>query len=425
MNPAYTERELRQILADCRPWIAVCDAACAPLVQRLAAESGIRHVVALDGVTQAWLAHWTTGIPLTPPEPDALGMIQYTGGTTGRPKGVMLTHRAIATNVAQREAWLPTRDGDRFLCMMPLFHSFALAMNLYQALACAGAMIILPRYRPDWVVAALAAERITVLPAGATVFIGLLGYPPVASADWRHLRVCYSGASALPAAVLRRWQALTGTPVYEGYGQTEAGPILTYNAPHIPLKPGRVGLPLPWTEVQVVDVATGLPLTGPDQPGEIRARGPQIMLGYWKRAEETAAALRDGWLYTGDIGAFDSDGHLAILDRRKDMVITGGYNVYPREVEDVLLSHEAVQEAACFGVPDDYRGEVLHAHVVIRHPGVGVEALLAHCHGNLARYKVPAVLAIVPAIPKTVVGKIDKVALRSEASGSQSVPPPA
>ena len=405
MNPAYTERELREILCDCRPVLAVCDAHCAELVGRLAAETGIRHVVVMG-------AFGRDDTDLSLPDPDTLGMIQYTGGTTGRPKGVMLTHRAIATNVLQREAFLPTREGDRFLCIMPLFHFFALAMNLYQALVCAGTLVILPRYRPDWVVSALQTERITVLPAGATVFTGLLGYDGFANADLTQLRVCYSGASALPAEILRRWQDRTGAPIFEGYGQTEAGPILTYNSPLFPMKPGRVGMKLPGTEVQVVDVTTGQPL-GVGQSGEIRARGPQIMLGYWERPEETAATLRDGWLHTGDIGAFDADGHLAILDRLKDMVITGGYNVYPREVEDVLLMHPAVLEAASFGMPDAYRGELVHARVVLAR-AVPVETLLAHCRANLAAYKVPASLTVVDTIPRTSVGKIDKVALRRD-----------
>jgi long-chain acyl-CoA synthetase len=405
INPAYTERELGAIFDDCRPHLAVASKGCAQLVGRFVPEVIVPMLA--DGAATlppAWL-----------PDPAALGMIQYTGGTTGRSKGVMLTHGAIAANVEQREALLPTRPGDRFLCIMPLFHSFAMAMNLYQALYCAGCLVILPRYRPDWVVAALAAERISVLPAGATVFTGLLGYEGFASADLSHLRVCYSGASALPAEILRRWHAATGTTIYEGYGQTEAGPILTYNSPLLPVKPGRVGVPLPDTEVQVVDLATGQTVLPAGEPGEVRARGPQIMLGYWQNPQETAQALRDGWLYTGDIGVFDADGHLAIVDRRKDMVITGGYNVYPREVEEVLLLHPSVHEAAVFGVPDAYRGEVLYAHIVPKGV-VDMAALLEHCRANLVKYKIPAVIRIVDAIPRTTVGKIDKAALRSAES---------
>jgi long-chain acyl-CoA synthetase len=398
MNPAYTARELCEILTDCQPHLAVCDPASAALVCGL--DLGIPHII------EASLT--PSDSPLTPPDPDAIGMIQYTGGTTGRPKGVMLTHRAIATNVAQREAFLPTQQGDRFLCMMPLFHSFALAMHLYQSLWCAGTLVILPRYRPDWVTEALTQERITVLAAGPTVFTGLLGYESFTPNP--ELRVCYSGSAALPEAILRRWTTLTGAPIYEGYGQTEAGPILTYNAPHFPMKPARVGRPLPDTTVQIVDVATGKVLP-PGEAGEIRARGPQIMSGYWQRPDETAATLRDGWLYTGDIGAFDEGGDLAILDRRKDMVITGGYNVYPREIDEVLLLHPAVAEAAAFGVPDAYRGEVVHAHIV-PHAPVTIEALLDHCRANLARYKIPAQITLVDTIPKTPVGKVDKAALK-------------
>jgi long-chain acyl-CoA synthetase len=322
----------------------------------------------------------------------------------------MLTHRAVATNVAQREAFLPTLPGDRFLCMMPLFHSFAMAMNLYQALWCAGALVILPRYRPDWVLSAMDEERITVLPAGATVFIGLLGFEGMAHARFPALRACYSGASSLPADVIRRWHERTGCFIHEGYGQTEAGPILTYNSPHFVSKPGSVGLPLPRTEVQLVDLVTGTRVVGLEESGEIRARGPQLMRGYWQRSEETSQALREGWLYTGDIGRFDADGHLFIVDRKKDMIITGGYNVYPREVDDVLMMHPAVHEAATVGVPDDYRGECVVSHVVAR--GIDEATLLVHCRENLARYKVPVAIHLVEGLPRTSVGKIDRARLR-------------
>ena len=417
MNPAYTARELGDALRDAACTIALCDSQAAATVRSLGLPL---RVVEFDQPTPVWVQQWDVidarELVGLLPDPEALGMIQYTGGTTGRSKGVMLSHRAVATNVAQREAFLPTLTGDRFLCMMPLFHSFAMAMNLYQALCCAGSLVILPRYRPDWVLSALDEERITVLPAGATVFIGLLGFEGMASARMPALRACYSGASSLPAEVIRRWHERTGCFIHEGYGQTEAGPILTYNSPHFASKPGAVGLPLPQTEVQIVDLETGTRVLCQGESGEIRARGPQLMRGYWQRPEETSQALRDGWLHTGDIGRFDAQGHLFIVDRKKDMIITGGYNVYPREVDEVLMLHASVHEAATVGVPDDYRGECVVSHVVAA--GVDEATLIAHCRENLARYKVPVAIRFVQALPRTTVGKIDRASLRRSTSES-------
>jgi long-chain acyl-CoA synthetase len=217
----------------------------------------------------------------------------------------------------------------------------------------------------------------------------------------------------LAAATLARWRDAVGAPVYEGYGQTEAGPVLTFNPVRGPIKPGTVGVPVPLTEIEVVDVETGEEVLPSGQCGEIRARGPQVMRGYRNQPEETAQALRGGWLYTGDIGEFDADGYLSIRDRKKEMAIVGGYNVYPREVEDVLLAHADVAEAAVVGRPDPYRGEILVAHVVL-HPGATPDAdtLLGHCRERLARYKLPAQWHFAPALPKTPANKTDKNALR-------------
>lgn len=415
VNADYTPRELGQILADSQPHLIVTRPELAAGVRAALPPGCSAGWIVLPEDPADWLATWTgaSGEPPAPSviDPDAVALLQYTGGTSGLPKGVELTHRQLATNIAQRERVLPSVDGDRVLCMMPLFHSFAMAMGLFLAAYARGTLVILPRYRPDWVIEAIADHAITVLPAGPTVFRGLLAALGDHGGKLGSLRVCYSGSAALSADTLQRWEARTGCHIYEGYGQTEAGPILTYNSPSFPMKPGRVGVALPDTEVQVVDLDTGRIVLPPGESGEVRARGPQIMQGYWQRPEETAAALRDGWLYTGDIGVFDADGHLAILDRRKEMVITGGYNVYPREVDDVLLLHPAVQEAAAFGVPDAYRGEVVHAHVVLRGEAT-VDDLLAHCRANLAAYKIPVSLRIVAAIPKTKIGKIDKAALK-------------
>jgi long-chain acyl-CoA synthetase len=330
---------------------------------------------------------------------------------------VNLTHRAIATNVAQREALLPTRQGcERILCVTPLCHSYATAMGLYLAAYCAGTLVILSKYSPDMALKTLVSERITIFPGSPTIFVGLMAHPDFATTDFSALRICYSGSAALPAATLAQWESRVRCKIYEGYGQTEAGPVLTFNAVGRDTRPGSVGVVLPRTEIEIVDVESGRTVLNRGEAGEIRARGPQIMAGYRNAPDETAQALRDGWLHTGDIGAIEEDGTLTIRGRKKEMVIVGGYNVFPREVEDVLLSFPGVREAAVVGVPDSYRGESVRAFVIPA-KGVAVDqaSLLAHCGQNLARYKVPASIELRSELPKTVVGKIDKVALRAEA----------
>jgi long-chain acyl-CoA synthetase len=287
-------------------------------------------------------------------------------------------------------------------------------MCLHLAAYCRGALVVLPRYRPELVLDALARERITVFPGGPTLFTGLLGYPDFAARRFPQLRVSYSGSAPLAEETLRRWEHATSCPILEGYGQTEAGPVLSFNPQDGVRKPGSVGVAVPLTEIQIVDTVSGTTILPAGEQGEIRARGPQIMVGYRNLPDETAATLRDGWLYTGDIGEFDGDGYLFIRDRKKDMAIVGGFNVYPREIDEVLYAHADILEAAAVGVPDAYRGEVIKAFVVPR-PGraPAPEELLDYCRANLARYKVPASIEIVAALPKTPVGKIDKKALRA------------
>ncbi len=418
LNPLYAPRELDLMLRDAAPCVLVVDAALEATVAPLAHAAGVAQVIALGQggrLLDAWRAD---GIDLRDlPNAKELALLQYTGGTTGRPKGVNLTHGAIATNVAQREALLPMRGGERILCMMPVSHSYGMAMGLFLAAYCAGALVLLARYVPEDVLAAVEGERITVFPGSPTVFTGLMAHPRFAATDWSTVHTCYSGASALPEETLRRWRAAVGAPVYEGYGQTEAGPILSFNPVQGAVKSGSVGIALPQTEIQIVDVETGTRVLPCGERGEIRARGPQIMQGYRNLPEETAQTLRQGWLYTGDIGEFDAEGYLYIRDRKKDMLIVGGYNVYPREVEEVLVMHPAVLDAAVVGVGDDYRGELPVAYVALR-PGARAddEELMAHCRANLARYKVPAVVRVVDALPRTSVAKIDKKTLRQWAA---------
>jgi long-chain acyl-CoA synthetase len=419
LNPIYTARELAQILADAEPTVVLYDSALAATVAPLLDRLEIASALAL-GPGARRLDAWRDAASDMPalPRPDDRATLQYTGGTTGRAKGVELTHRAVATNVAQREGLLPTRpDCERLLCAMPLFHVYAVSMALHLTAYCRGTLVILPRYRPDAVLTALVDETITIFPGSPTIFTGVMAHERFADTDFSRLRLCYSGSAALPEETLRRWQAATGCPVYEGYGQTEAGPVLTFNPVGRPVRPGSVGIPVPATEIAIVDTDAGTRVLGIGESGEIRARGPQLMSGYRNLPQETAETLRDGWLYTGDIGELDADGWLHIRERKKDMAIVGGYNVYPREIDEVLYMHPDVLEAAAIGVPDAYRGEVIQAFVVAR-PGTAPDgaALIAHCARNLAKYKVPTAIALVASIPKTTVGKIDKKELRNMAT---------
>ncbi|MFY0478578.1 AMP-binding protein [Achromobacter marplatensis] len=414
LNPLYTARELEFILRDAQPGLLVADGPSAAVAAPLATALGIRLV--MEDEARAWMepAPDMAATPLDDVASQAPALLQYTGGTTGQPKGVILGRDAIATNVFQRELALPTRYGaDSVLCAMPLFHSYGMAMGLFLAASAAATLVLLPRYRPDDVCDAVERERITLFPGSPTIYTGLLAHARFALTDWSSVRVCYSGSAPLAEEVHRRWEAAVGAPIYEGYGQTEAGPILTYNGPS-GTRHGSVGTPVACTEVQVVDLESGTVVLPPGQRGEIRARGPQIMQGYLARPDATAESLRDGWLYTGDIGEFAEDGFLYIRDRKKDLVISGGYNIYPREVDEVLYLHPDVAEAAAVGWPDSYRGEVIRAFVVLR-PGAAVDeaGLIAHCQSNLARYKVPTVISILDALPYTSANKVDKKALRA------------
>ena len=370
LNPLYTKREIDEIVADADP------------------------AAVLTGVS---LSRGESG---KLPDPDSLALLQYTGGTTGKAKGVNLTHRSIAINVLQRETLLPTAmDRERILCAMPLFHSYAMAMGLFLAANCRGTLVVMEKYHPQLLLELIRKERITIFPGSPTLFNGLMAHPDFARTDWSSVHTCYSGSAALPEETLKRWEAAVGAPVFEGYGQTEAGPVLTFNAVRLPRKAGSVGIPGPLTEIRI-------------EEGEILARGPQIMQGYRNRPQETAEALKDGWLHTGDMGEFDADGYLYIRGRKKDMVIVGGYNVYPREVEEVLGSHPAVAEAAVVGGPDAYKGECLHAYVVLRTP-IEENSLMEFCKEHLAPYKIPATLEFMDALPKTSVGKLDKLPLKA------------
>ena len=423
LNPAYTTSELAPMLADAAPAAIVFDSAIASTVRPLLESIGARPFEVGQAARRltAWRDRPELADQLPLPDPDSLSTLQYTGGTTGRAKGVDLTHRAVAVNVAQREALLPTAiDDERVLAITPLFHVYAVSMGLYLAANCRATLVVVARYRPEAVLEAISRHRITLLGASPTILVGLMGSEAFGSTDLGSLRLCFSGSSALPEETLRRWEATTGCPVAEGYGQSEAGPVLAFNPRHGVRKVGSVGVAVPQTEIEIVDVESGAGPLPVGAVGEIRARGPQVMRGYRNLAAETAEALRDGWLYTGDIGELDRDGYLTIRGRKKEMVIVGGYNVYPREVEEALCTHPSVREAAVVGVPDAYRGEALVATVVLAggDPTTG-DALLEHLAARLVRYKLPRDIHLMAELPKTSIGKVDKARLRDEVLRAQ------
>ena len=416
LNPLYTRREAAYILNDAAPVATIHDADAST---RLGSIEGAGILVPATGAGFAvTAAGGGDTLPRPLPNPDSMATLQYTGGTTGYPKGVNITHRQMSVNIAQREAILPTApDGETVVCVMPLFHVFAVSMCLHLACYCRGRLVVLPKYHPATLCETMENEDVTILPAGPTIYNDLLSYDGFRQTRLARLAWCYSGSAPLPEETLRRWEDATGCFILEGYGQTEAGPVLTYNPANGVRKPGSVGIPLAHTEIEIVDPESGVTTLPAGQPGEIRARGPQIMTGYRNLPDETAAALRDGWLYTGDIGEFDDDGYLFIRDRKKDMAIVGGYNVFPREIEEVLHTHPAVSEAAALGLPDARYGETIHAWVTLkRGVSCAAEELIAHCEANLARYKVPGSIRPVDALPKTTVGKIDRNALRRQAA---------
>ena len=420
LNALYTARELHYMLQDCAPHLLIVDDALEEKVRPLMTElSGCKLILAsqIIDLLPSWCGDAQT-ITLEDlyPQTGALALLQYTGGSSGFPKGVNLSHRSISTNISQREGLLPVGRGtERVLCVMPLFHSYAMAMGLFLCAYSGNTLVVLPRYHPERVLEALAAHRITIFPGSPTIFTGLMACTAFAGSDWRSVHTCYSGSAALQAETMQRWQKATGAPIYEGYGQTEAAPILTFNPAAGPVKIGSVGVAVPATEVQVVDLETGLQVLPAGEAGEVRARGPQLMTGYHHRPAETAESLRDGWLYTGDIAQFDADGYLYIRDRKKDMVIVGGYNVYPREIEEVLMLHPDVLEAAVVGQADAYRGEILRAFVVLRlGASFDAEHFMNFCVDKLARYKIPQQIEQLMALPKTTVNKIDKKVLKEK-----------
>ncbi len=352
---------------------------------------------------------------------DSVAALQYTGGTTGVAKGAILTHGNLLANiVAGLEAWKSRIQprAEVMLTVLPLYHIFAFTANLMIFFAVGGRNILIPSPRPlTNLERVLTTESVTWMTGLNTLFIALMQEPWFQKKkDWK-LKGSIAGGMALVPAVGRRWQQMTGTPVFQGYGLTETSPVVTLNPFDRP-KLETIGVPIPGTDVRIVD-ANGKDVPR-GQPGELLVKGPQVMRGYWQRPDETEKVLKDGWLATGDIATMDEDGYLSIVDRKKDMILVSGFNVYPNEVEAVIAEHAGVKDVAVIGVPDELSGEAVHAYIVRRDPTLTADAVRQHCRKSLTNYKIPREVIFRDELPKSNVGKVIRKDLREEVLRSRS-----
>jgi long-chain acyl-CoA synthetase len=448
-NPLYTVRELRAQLADSgaravvvlsRLYPQVAEAATGTSVERIvvtnikehfaaplralfsvARERREGHRVDISADRRAlWLRELLAndGLPArVAVAPGDLAVLQYTGGTTGIAKGAMLSHRALVANAHQCRAWHTTmRKGDRMLAVMPFFHVYGLTVVMNLAVLARMTMVLIPRPDMAHIFLAIEKHRPRFFPGAPRIYILLNESRDLPRHDLRSIESFLSGSAPLPVEVMRRFEELTGNgKVMEGYGLTEAAPVTHSNPREGQRKPGSVGIPMPDVDCKVVDIETGTREVAPGEAGELCVRGPNLMDGYWRKPDETALALRDGWLHTGDIVRMDGDGYFFVVDRKKEMIIVSGFKVYPREVDEILYKHPAVLEAAAVGVPHSSKGEVVKAFVVLR-PGTTATAqeIVDHCRANLAPFKVPVEVVFRESLPKTLIGKVLRRVLLEE-----------
>ncbi len=371
-----------------------------------------------------WFQDVLSGAPERPQDVDvdmeATAVLMYTGGTTGVPKAAQLTQRNIQANALQLHAWLPRmeRGKESILASLPLFHCYGMSTCMNLAILTAGSTILIPDPRlMVHILKSINKHHPTLYPGVPAMYVAINNYRELGKFDVSSIRACISGAAPLPVEVQQKFQELTGARLVEGYGLSEATPVTHANPIFGENRIGTIGLPFPSTDAKIVDAETGERDLAPGEVGELVVRGPQVMKGYWRMPTETANALRDGWLHTGDLARMDQDGYFQIVDRKKDMILgAGGYNIYPREVEEVLYEHPAVKECAVVGVPISVeKGERVKAFVV---PKEGVEVseeeILAFCRENLAPYKVPRFVEFRDDLPKTMVGKILRRVLLEE-----------
>ncbi len=361
--------------------------------------------------------HKGTAAPAVEVKPEDRAVFLYTGGTTGVSKGAVLKHSNLVANMHQVKAWCTDyRDGEEvILGVLPFFHSYGLTTVLNLGLLNGAKLVLLPRFVLEDVLKTIDKKKPTLFPGVPTIYVAINNAPDLEKYDVKSIRVCISGAAPLPVEVQQQFEKNTGGKLVEGYGLSETSPVTHANPVYGTRKPGSIGLPMPDTEYKIVDVETGEQELPIGEVGELCVKGPQVMEGYLNMPSENALSIRNGWFYTGDIAKADEEGYTYIVDRKKDMVIAGGFNIYPRDIEEVLYAHPKVMEAAVAGINDPYRGETLKAYVVCKEgEKMTEEEVIDHCKQNLAAYKVPRQVEFRDELPKTMIGKILRRMLREE-----------
>ena len=441
-NPLYVEREIEHQMTDSDAKVMICLDLVYPRVAKVKEKTPLTHIIVtgikdylpfpknkiypfiqkkntgikVDITYSSTLLSFTEliekgraeEIPVDVNPKEDLALLQYTGGTTGPAKGVMLTHYNLVVNTQQCEEWMyKLQPGEEvIIAALPFFHVYGMTTVMNLSVRMAFKMIIIPKFDPKEILKSIEKHKATLYPGAPTMYIGLLNHPDIKKYDLSSIKACISGSAPLPVEVQTKFEEVTNGRLVEGYGLTETSPVAVSNLLWGRRKQGSIGLPWPDTDVKVLSAETGEE-AAPNEVGELMVKGPQVMKGYWKQPEATQASFMEGWLLTGDMGYMDEEGFFYIVDRKKDMIIAGGFNIYPREIEEVLYEYEGVQEVCVIGVPDPYRGETVKAFVV---PKEGVElsedALDEHCRNYLASFKVPQYYEFREELPKTMVGKI-------------------
>ncbi len=454
VNPLYTARELEHQLKDSGAKAIVIIENFGATLQKCIANTAVKHVVLASmgdrlGLIKGAIVNYVVRkvkklvpdfslpgavryndaiakgqrAPFTAPPigPEDVAVLQYTGGTTGVAKGAVLLHRNLIANVLQSEAWndpvmkqIPAGEQSTGVCALPLYHIFAFTVNMMLSLRNGGKTILIPNPRDlRAVLKELSKHKFHSFPAVNTLFNGLANHPDFNTVDWSHLKVSVGGGMAVQRAVAKLWLEKTGCPICEGYGLSETSPSATCNPVTSKEFTGTIGLPIPSTYIAILDDdGREVPL---GQPGEIAIKGPQVMAGYWQRPDETAKVMTEGGYFkSGDIGIMDERGYTKIVDRKKDMILVSGFNVYPNEIEDVVAAMPGVLEVAAVGLPDEKMGEAVKLVIVKKDPGLTEDAVRQFCHDNLTGYKRPRIIEFRGELPKTPVGKVLRRELRDK-----------